>query len=96
MKEYDVVTSDGKKVGRIAAVTGDFYVVERGRLWKTRAPLPKRFASVDEDTRTIRAGISSQACSPHRRSAATESSIGRQRTTTTPSSKESQPTLERC
>jgi len=60
VKGYDVITTDGKKVGRIAAVTGDFYVVERGTMWKTRSPLHKRFASVDEDTRTIRAGISSQ------------------------------------
>ena len=60
MEGYDVVTSDGKKVGRIAAVAGDFYVVERGKVWKTRAPLPKRFARVDEDTRLVRADISSQ------------------------------------
>jgi hypothetical protein len=50
MKGYDVVAFDGKRVGRIAGVAGDFYIVERGKVWKSRAPLPKRFARVDEDT----------------------------------------------
>jgi hypothetical protein len=60
MEGYDVVTFDGKRIGKIAGVAGDFYIVERGKVWKTRAPLPKRFARVDEDTHAVRAGISSQ------------------------------------
>ena len=60
MKGYDVVAFDGKRVGRIAGVAGDFYIVERGKVWKSRAPLPKRFARVDEDTHCVHAGISSQ------------------------------------
>ena len=60
MEGYDVVTFDGKRIGKIAGVAGDFYIVERGKVWKTRAPLPKRFARVDEDAHAVRAGISSQ------------------------------------
>jgi hypothetical protein len=60
MEGYDVVTFDGKRVGKIAGVAGDFYILERGKVRKTRAPLPKRFASVDEDMHAVRAGISSQ------------------------------------
>jgi hypothetical protein len=60
MERYDVVTFDGKKVGKLAAVAGDFYVVERGKLRKSRLPLPKKFARIDQDTHSVHAGISSQ------------------------------------
>jgi hypothetical protein len=57
---YKVVSLDDKPIGRISGVVGDFYIVERGALWKSRLPLPKRYAKVDPDARSVRAGLSKQ------------------------------------
>lgn len=60
MEGYTVFTVDDKKVGRISAVTSDFFVVEHGTLLRSRLPLPKSFASVDDDMHCVWAGVSKQ------------------------------------
>jgi hypothetical protein len=53
VKGYDVVTSDGKKIGRVVETRDGFLVVETGFL-RGRRPLPKEFAhTTDEDRRVV-------------------------------------------
>ena len=58
MVGYDVVTSDGSKVGRVVGTRGDNLVVEHGTLRKTRQLLPRKFVEVDESEQVVRASIS--------------------------------------
>jgi len=53
VKGYDVVTSDGKKIGRANDVRDGFLVVETGFL-RSRRPLPQEFAhAIDSDRKVI-------------------------------------------
>lgn len=54
MKSYEVVTSDGHTIGRVAESLDGFLVVELGRFWKHRRPVPKEFAhAVDDDRKVV-------------------------------------------
>lgn len=55
MEQYDVVSLDEKRVGRVVGETGEFYIVEAGGMRKTRHALPKRYASVNDEKRSVRA-----------------------------------------
>jgi hypothetical protein len=53
VKGYDVVTSDGQRIGRVADTLDGFLVVETGRLLRSRRPLPKEFAHAQDGERTV-------------------------------------------
>ena len=53
MHGWQVVTSGGEKVGRVAAVLDDYVVVQQGHLRKTRHPVPKRFVHPREQEETV-------------------------------------------
>ena len=48
MQGYEVVTSDERVVGRVADVREGFLIVESGRLWKSRRPVPREFVHPDD------------------------------------------------
>ena len=53
MKGYDVVGSDGKRIGRVADKIGGFVVVELGRLLRTRLALPREFTHATDCDRRV-------------------------------------------
>ena len=53
MKGYDVVTSEGQKIGRVADVLDGFLVVEVGRVLRSRRPVPKEFAHAQDGQRAV-------------------------------------------
>ena len=53
MKGYEVVTSEGERIGRVAEVLDAFLVVEVGRVLRFRRPLPKEFAHAQDGERTV-------------------------------------------
>ena len=54
MKGYDVVRSDGQRIGRVADALSGFLVVELGRVKRNRRPLPTEFAhATDGDRRVV-------------------------------------------
>ena len=53
MKGYEVVTSDGQRIGRVADRIGGFLVVELGRLLRTRLALPREFVHVTDCDRRV-------------------------------------------
>ncbi len=49
MRGYEVVSSDGRTVGRVNDVKDGYLIVESGRLHTTRRPVPREFVhAVDE------------------------------------------------
>jgi hypothetical protein len=60
MEGYEVIGSDGAKVGEVVAVEGDFLVVEGGFLRKSRHAVPKALAHPEEDERVVRLTVSKQ------------------------------------
>src|SRR5919197_1320913 len=57
---YDVITSDEHKLGHVVGTMGDNLVVEHGMLHKTKHPVPKTFAHVDEGEQVVRLTISKE------------------------------------
>jgi hypothetical protein len=57
MVGYEVITSDEKKVGRVAELVGDNLIVEHGTLMKSRHALPKAFAHADDSERLVRVTV---------------------------------------
>ena len=53
MKGYDVVRSDGKRIGRVADKIGGFVVVDLGRLLRTRLALPREFTHATDCDRRV-------------------------------------------
>ena len=53
MKGYDVVRSDGQRIGRVSDAIGGFVVVELGRLVRTRLALPREFAHATDGDRRV-------------------------------------------
>jgi len=53
VKGYDVVTSEGQKIGRVTDTLDGFLVVETGRLLRSRRPLPKEFAHARDGERIV-------------------------------------------
>jgi hypothetical protein len=60
MEGYDVIGSDGSKLGAVAAVKDDFVIVESGRLRKSRHAVPKAFAHPDEREHIVRLTVSKE------------------------------------
>ena len=53
MKGYDVVRSDGRRIGRVADAFGDYVIVELGRVVRTRRVLPTEFVHAADRERKI-------------------------------------------
>jgi hypothetical protein len=53
MKGYEVVRSDGRRIGRVTDASGGFVVVELGRLMRTRLALPREFAHATDGERRV-------------------------------------------
>jgi hypothetical protein len=53
MEGWDVVTTDGDKLGRVVGEAGEYLIVEQGHLIKSRHPVPKTFAHPREDKREV-------------------------------------------
>ena len=60
MDGYDVLTFDDHKAGHVVGREGSFIVVEHGSIFKHRRPVPESFATVDDDSRTVRLTISKE------------------------------------
>jgi hypothetical protein len=54
VKGYDVVTSEGDVIGRAAAVSGEFLLVQQGRLRRSTRPIPLEFVHPDDELRCVR------------------------------------------
>ncbi len=58
MQGYTVVTSDDAKVGQVVGEVGDNLIVEHGHVLKSRRPVPRALAHVDDDEQIVRATVS--------------------------------------
>jgi hypothetical protein len=57
MEGYDVVTVDDNKLGKVVGETGPFLIVEQGALLKSKHPLPREFAHVDDSEQQVRVTV---------------------------------------
>ena len=57
MEGYDVVTVDDHKIGKVVGQTGAFLIVEQGALLKSKHPLPREFAHVDDSEQQVRVTV---------------------------------------
>ena len=57
MEGYDVVTVDDNKLGKVVGETGKFLIVEQGALLKSKHPLPREFAHVDDAEQQVRVTV---------------------------------------
>jgi hypothetical protein len=58
MVGYEVIASDGHKVGHVVREIGDNLIVEHGTIFKMRHALPRVFVEVHDDERVVRATVS--------------------------------------
>jgi hypothetical protein len=58
MEGYDVVTTDGEKVGKVVGTHGEHLIVEQGTLRKSKHALPETFVEVDDGEQVVRMSIS--------------------------------------
>jgi hypothetical protein len=57
MEGYDVVTVDDHKIGKVVGQSGAFLIVEQGALLKSKHPLPREFAHVDDSDQQVRVTV---------------------------------------
>ena len=57
MDGYDVVTVDDHKIGKVVGESGQFLIVEQGALLKSKHPLPREFAHVDDSEQQVRVTV---------------------------------------
>jgi hypothetical protein len=57
MENYEVITSDEQKLGRVVEIKGDNLIVEHGMLRKNRHAIPKVFAEPDNSNKVVRLTI---------------------------------------
>lgn len=57
MEGYDVVTVDDHKIGKVVGESGQFLIVEQGALLKSKHPLPREFAHVDDSEQQVRVTV---------------------------------------
>ncbi len=53
MRGYHVVTGDGRRIGRVVGMRGDFLIVEVGRVLRSRRPVPIAFAHPNDAERKV-------------------------------------------
>jgi hypothetical protein len=58
MENYEVITSDEQKLGRVVEIKGDNVIVEHGMLRKTRHAIPKVFVKTDGSDEVVRLTVS--------------------------------------
>jgi hypothetical protein len=63
MEGYDVVTVDDHKIGKVVGESGTFLIVEQGALLKSKHPLPREFAHVDEAEQQVRVTVAKEIVS---------------------------------
>jgi hypothetical protein len=54
---YDVVTSDGHKIGQVVEERDDCLIVEHGHVFKAKHAIPKTFTAVDDNEQVVHATI---------------------------------------
>jgi hypothetical protein len=57
MEGYDVVTVDEHKIGKVVGESGEFLIVEQGVLRKSKHPLPREFAYIDDAEQQVRVTV---------------------------------------
>jgi hypothetical protein len=57
MEGYDVVTVDDHKIGKVVGESGQFLIVEQGALLKSKHPLPREFAHIDDSEQQVRVTV---------------------------------------
>jgi hypothetical protein len=57
---YEVIGSDGAKVGEVVAVESGLLIVERGLLRKSRHAVPTAFGQSDDGERVVRLSVSKE------------------------------------
>jgi hypothetical protein len=60
MEGYEVIGSDGGKLGHVVEFEGDLLVIEEGRLRKARYAIPKAFAHPDDQEQVVRLTVSKE------------------------------------
>ncbi|HKB19844.1 MAG TPA: hypothetical protein VKC65_02440 [Gaiellaceae bacterium] len=57
MEGYEVVTVDEDKIGKVVGESGEFLIIEQGMLRKSKHPLPREFAHVDDSEQQVRVTV---------------------------------------
>lgn len=60
MNGYDVITSDGEKLGHVVGTDGSLLLIERGTIRKSRFAVPKAIAHTDQAEEEVRLTVSRQ------------------------------------
>jgi hypothetical protein len=60
MRGYDVITSDGEKLGHVVGTDGSMLLVERGTIRKSRYAVPRAMAQTDQAENEVRLSVSRQ------------------------------------
>jgi hypothetical protein len=60
MQGYDVITSDGEKLGHVVGTDGSLLLIERGTIRKSRFAVPQAVAHTDQSENEVRLTVSRQ------------------------------------
>ncbi len=60
MNGYDVITSDGEKLGHVVGTDGSLLLIERGTIRKSRFAVPQAVAHTVQDENEVRLTVSRQ------------------------------------
>jgi hypothetical protein len=60
MNGYDVITSDGEKLGHVVGTDGSLLLIERGTIRKSRFAVPQAIAHTDQAENEVRLTVSRQ------------------------------------
>ena len=60
MNGYDVITSDGEKLGHVVGTDGSLLVIERGTIRKSRFAVPQAVAHTNQGENEVRLTVSRQ------------------------------------
>jgi hypothetical protein len=60
MQGYDVITSDGEKLGHVVGTDGPLLLIERGTIRKSRFAVPQAIAHTHQDENEVRLTVSRQ------------------------------------
>ena len=60
MRGYDVITSDGEKLGHVVGTDGSMLLIERGTIRKSRFAVPQALAETDKAENEVTLAVSRQ------------------------------------
>jgi hypothetical protein len=60
MRGYDVITSDGEKLGHVVGMDGSMLLIERGTILKSRFAVPQAIAETDQAENEVKLAVSRQ------------------------------------